>query len=67
MESFHALIKYEWINQYDTRPYQEAHQLAFEYIETFYNMVKIHSYCDYTSPKDFEDNYYDNQSVIQVT
>lgn len=66
IESFHALIKRKWLNQYDIRSHKEAHRLVFEYIETFYNTVRIHSHCDYTSPKDFEDNYYDNQAVIQA-
>ena len=66
IESFHALIKREWLNQFDIRSYQEARRLVFEYIEAFYNNVRIHSHCDYTSPKDFEDNYYDNQALIQV-
>ncbi|WP_152524912.1 IS3 family transposase [Ligilactobacillus equi] len=29
--------------------------MFFEYIKTFYNTIRIHSHCDYTSPKDFED------------
>lgn len=66
IESFHALIKRKWLNQYDIRSHKEANRLVFEYIETFYNTVRIHSHCDYTSPKDFEDNYYDNQAVIQA-
>ena len=30
---------------------------VFEYIETFYNTVRIHSHCDYMSPNDFEKLY----------
>ena len=29
----------------------------FEYIETFYNTVRIHSHCDYMSPSNFEKLY----------
>ena len=32
----------------------EQYRLVFEYIETFYNTVRIHSHCDYMSPNDFE-------------
>lgn len=35
-------------------PYDNAYRLVFEYIETFYNTVRIHSHCDYMSPNDFE-------------
>ncbi|WP_278292290.1 IS3 family transposase [Ruminococcus bromii] len=34
--------------------YKHAYRLVFEYIETFYNTVRIHSHCDYMSPNDFE-------------
>ena len=37
--------------------YEEAYQLVFEYIETFYNTVRIHSHCDYQSPNDYEKQY----------
>ena len=30
---------------------------VFEYIETFYNTVRIHSHCDYMSPDEFEKLY----------
>ncbi|MBL1230776.1 IS3 family transposase [Enterococcus sp. BWB1-3] len=28
--------------------------MIFEYIETFYNTVRIHSHCNYLSPNEFE-------------
>ena len=34
--------------------YKHVYRLVFEYIETFYNTVRIHSHCDYMSPNDFE-------------
>ena len=33
IESFHALIKREWLNFYKITNYKEAYQLVFEYIE----------------------------------
>ncbi|MBM6881395.1 IS3 family transposase, partial [[Clostridium] spiroforme] len=39
------------------RNYDHACQLIFEYIEGFYNTVRIHSHCDYLSPKEHETNY----------
>lgn len=54
IESFHALIKREWLNRFKIEDYQEAYRLVFEYIETFYNTMRIHSHCGYLSPNDYE-------------
>ena len=47
IESFHALIKREWINRF----------ALLEYIEAFYNTVRLHSHCDYRSPDQYEEQY----------
>ncbi len=57
IESFHALTKREWLNRYKIHNYREAYSLVFEYIETFYNTVRIHSHCGYVSPKKYEKEY----------
>lgn len=57
IESFHALIKREWLNRFKIRDYKQAYQLVFEYLEAFYNTKRIHSHCDYMSPNDFEKMY----------
>lgn len=57
IESFHSLIKREWLNFYKIMNYKEAYQLVFEYIEGFYNTVRIHSHCGYQSPNEHEKNY----------
>ena len=57
IESFHALIKREWLNRFRIETYDRAHTLVFEYIEAFYNTVRIHSHCDYMSPEQFERLY----------
>ena len=57
IESFHALIKREWLNRFKIRNFCHAYQLVFEYIEAFYNTVRIHSHCDYLSPDDYERLY----------
>lgn len=58
IESFHALIKREWINRFKILDYKHSEKLVFEYIETFYNTVRIHSHCGYLSPNKYEDKYY---------
>ena len=57
IESFHALIKREWIYRFKILNYQHAYKLIFEYIESFYNTVRSHSYCGYLSPSQYERKY----------
>lgn len=57
IESFHSLIKREWLNRQRIMNYEEAYHLVFEYVEAFYNTVRIHSHCEYQSPNDYESNY----------
>ena len=57
IESFHSLIKREWLNRFSIRNYNHAYRLVFEYIETFYNTVRTHSHCGYVSPNEYEKLY----------
>ena len=54
IESFHSLIKREWLIRFNIQNYNHAYKLVFEYIEAFYNTVRIHSHCDYMAPDEFE-------------
>ncbi|VUZ25693.1 IS3 family transposase IS981 [Acetobacterium wieringae] len=54
IESFHAIIKREWLNRFKILDYNHAYRLIFEYLETFYNTTRIHSHCNYKSPNNFE-------------
>ena len=58
IESFHALIKREWLYSFKIKDFAHAYKLVFEYIEAFYNTVRSHSHCDYVSPKEYETHYY---------
>ena len=58
IESFHSVIKREWLNRTLIYDYDHAYDLCFEYIETFYNTIRIHSHCGYESPNQYENNYY---------
>lgn len=66
IESFHAIIKREWLNRFKIKNYNHAYVLVFEYIEAFYNTVRTHSYCDYMSPVQFERAYEDVKKLIAV-
>jgi transposase InsO family protein len=58
IESFHALIKREWLNRFRIKNFNHAYKLIFEYIDTYYNTRRIHSHCDYKSPEQYERDYY---------
>lgn len=57
IESFHSIIKREWLDRKVIFDYDHAYELCFEYIETFYNTVRIHSHCGYESPNEYEKNW----------
>ena len=54
IESFHALIKREWLNRFVIKHVKHAQELIFEYIDTFYNTVRLHGHCNMMSPYDYE-------------
>ena len=66
IESFHALIKREWLNRFKILDYDHAYKLVFQYIETFYNTVRIHSHCEYLSPNEYEENYRKKLNAIEL-
>lgn len=53
-ESFHALLKKECIYQKQLCNFNEAYSAIYNYIEKFYNPIRIHSSLGYLSPLDFE-------------
>lgn len=57
IESFHALIKREWLNRFVIKNLKHGHELIFEYLEAFYNTTRIHGHCGMMSPFDFEAQY----------
>jgi len=63
IESFHALIKREWLNRFVIRDINHAHKLVFEYINAFYNTWRSHSFCGYESPNTYEKLFYMQQSI----
>jgi transposase InsO family protein len=58
IESFHSLLKKEFIYCTRFRTKAQAQQEMFEYIELFYNRKRIHSALGYVSPIRFEMQYY---------
>jgi len=64
IESFHSLIKREWLWRFKLKNYTHAYRLIFEYIDAFYNTTRIHSHCDYLAPAVYEKKYYDKLKKI---
>jgi transposase InsO family protein len=54
MESFWSTLKQELIYRRHFRTRVEARQAIFEYIEVFYNRLRLHSSLNFLSPVDFE-------------
>ena len=55
-ESFHSLLKKEWLYQKKLYTFEDAYREIYNYIEGFYNPIRIHSSIGYVSPNDFEKN-----------
>lgn len=53
-ESFFKTLKAELYGQRAFRSRQEARMILFEYIEVFYNRVRLHSSLGYLSPVEYE-------------
>lgn len=58
IESFHSVLKKEFIYCTKFRTKAQAQQEMFEYIEFFYNRKRIHGSSGYLSPDRFENLYY---------
>jgi len=54
MESFWGTLKAELLANRTFTPRAEARLAIFDYVETFYNRVRLHSALGYQSPVDFE-------------
>jgi putative transposase len=55
MKSFFATLKKECVHRQHFQNLRQARQAVFEYLECFYNPVRLHSTLAYTSPRDFEE------------
>ena len=57
IESFYSTLKKEVIKGKVYKTRNQAKLDIFEYIETFYNTKRKHSYINFLSPKNFENNF----------
>jgi transposase InsO family protein len=54
VESFFASLKRELVHDESYTTRAEAQASIFEYVEAFYNRVRLHSSLGYLSPEQFE-------------
>lgn len=54
MESFHSIIKKEYVNHESFESYEEAKLGCFDFIEGWYNRNRIHGSIDYLTPHELE-------------
>jgi len=55
MESFFATLKKECVHRYHFQNRRQARQVVFEYLECFYDGVRLLSTLGYTNPRAFEE------------
>lgn len=55
IESFHSVLKKEEIYRHTYTDFNEAKAAIFEYIESWYNRIRIHSSINYMTPQQKED------------
>jgi putative transposase len=60
IESFHSVLKKEFIYCTRFRTKEQAQKEVYQYIEFFYNRKRIHGSLGYESPDRFEEMYYKN-------
>jgi len=53
-ESWHSLLKKEWLSERTLYHFEDAYKTIFDYIEGFYNPIRLHSSIGYFSPDCFE-------------
>lgn len=53
-EAFHASLKKECLYQKKIYTFEDAYRAIYDYIEGFYNPIRIHSSLGYLSPIEFE-------------
>lgn len=55
IESFHSILKKEEIYRHTYHDFKEANVAIFEYIESWYNRIRIHGSINYMTPQQKED------------
>lgn len=57
MKSFNAILKKEEVNVNNYETFNEAKMAIFEFIESWYNNIRLHSKLNYQTPSQKYNNY----------
>jgi putative transposase len=63
-ESCFKSIKTELVYVEEFKDLADVKLKVFHYIQGFYNTKRLHSFCEYMSPNEFEEDYYRNLKVV---
>ena len=58
METFWGKMKYEWLFGQRFRTRDEARAAVFEYVEIFYNRVRLHESNRYLTPEEYYSSFF---------
>jgi len=64
MESWNSTFKFELGDTFES--VRHGKDLAFDYIEVFYNQRRRHSSIGYVSPAEHERRFYQNRNAMEV-
>ena len=64
MESWNSTFKFELGDTFES--IRRGKELAFDYIEVFYNQRRRHSSIGYIAPAEHERRFYENQNIIEA-
>ena len=65
-ESFFSTLKRELVNLADFTDQKQAASAIFEYIEVFYNRIRVHSTIGYLAPEEFENKTKITQKICPL-
>ena len=63
MESFNTILKKEEVNVNNYETFEDAKLAIFEFIESWYNNIRIHSTLGYITPNEKYNNYIANLAL----
>lgn len=64
MESFNAILKKEEVNVNTYETFEEAKLVIFEFIESWYNNIRVHSTLGYITPNEKYNNYVESLLLV---
>ena len=67
IESFFSTLKRELVNRYSWPTKADARVAVFEWIEVFYNRVRLHTTLSYATPEEYENLPQSGEEVASLS